>query len=242
MCISIFWRFLAMRKYFFLCVNDILIPKKVLIFFGILLLLVNNSAYSLENFKTLQTNTIVDQSGITHLFGELKNISNESHYGVTAFATLHDKNGQNIGNGSGISKVRSLNVGQVSPFEILFLNKDRSKQFIDYSLNYTSKVGHQKVNNIVISSSKSRPDIFGYYYVSGRILNIGNQTGTNVLAIASFFDKNGKIIGLSSAIAEPANITSHSQASFTIVMDDKLQSSKIKNYSLIADSDQYVSK
>ena len=71
---------------------------------------------------------------------------------------------------------------------------------------------------------------------------MGNQTATNVLAIASFFDTNGKIIGLSSAIAEPTNVTSHSSASFTIVMDDKLQSSKIKNYSLIADSDQYVSK
>jgi hypothetical protein len=242
MSISIFWRLLAMRKNSFLCAHDILIPKTVLIFFGILVLLINNSAYSIENFKTLQTNTIVDQSGIIHLFGELKNISNESQYGVTAFANLHDKNGQNMGNGSGIAMVRSLNVGQVSPFEILFLNKDRSKQFFDYSLNYTSKAGHQKADNIVITSSKSRPDIFGYYYVSGRILNMGNQTATNVLAIASFFDTNGKIIGLSSAIAEPTNITSHSPASFTIVMDDKLQSSKIKNYSLIADSDQYVSK
>jgi hypothetical protein len=93
-----------------------------------------------------------------------------------------------------------------------------------------------------IISSKSRPDIFGYYYVSGRISNMGNETATNVLAIASFFDNNGKIIGLSSAIAEPANITSNSAASFTIVMDDKLQSSKIKDYTLIVDSDQYTSK
>jgi len=47
---------------------------------------------------------------------------------------------------------------------------------------------------------------------------------------------------LSSAIAEPSNMTSRGIASFTIVMDDKLQSSKIKNYSLTIDSDQYVSK
>jgi hypothetical protein len=50
------------------------------------------------------------------------------------------------------------------------------------------------------------------------------------------------MIGLSSAITEPSNITSHSMASFTVVMDDKLQSPKIKNYSLLVDSDQYASK
>lgn len=234
----------VMIKYFRNFVSHfsyLLIPKAVLLFSGILILVMNNPVYSIENFKVLQTNTIIDQSGFIHLFGEIRNISNESQYGVTVYGNFYDKNGQNIGNASGIAAVRSLNAGQVSPFEIMFLDKDKSKQFSDYVLNFTSKVGTQKPDSMVITSSKSRPDIFGYYYVSGRISNMGNETATNVLAIASFFDNNGKIIGLSSAIAEPSNMTSQSIASFTIVMDDKLQSSKIKNYSLTIDSDQYVS-
>jgi hypothetical protein len=217
------------------------IPKTVL-FFSILILVINNPVYSQENFKVLQTNTVIDQSGFIHLFGEIRNISNEPQYGVTVYANFYDKYGQSLGTASGIAAVRSLNTGQVSPFEVIFLDKDKSKQFSDYSLNFTSKVGNQKSDSMVITSSKSRPDIFGYYYVSGRISNMGNETATNVLAIASFFDDNRKIIGLSSAIAEPSNMTSESTASFTIVMDDKLQSSKIKNYSLTIDSDQYVSK
>jgi hypothetical protein len=222
--------------------SNLSIPKMVLLFSGILILIINNPVYSLENFKVLQTNTIIDQSGFIHLFGEIRNISNEPQYGVAIYAIFYDKNGQNIGNASGIVAVRSLNIGQVSPFEIIFLDKDKSNQISDYALNFTSKVGNQKPDSMVITSSKSRPDIFGYYYVSGRISNVGNETATNVLAISSFYDNNGKIIGLSSAIAEPSNITSHSEASFTIVMDDKLQSSKIKNYSLTIDSDQYVTK
>jgi hypothetical protein len=71
---------------------------------------------------------------------------------------------------------------------------------------------------------------------------MGNDTATNVLAIASFFDNNSRMIGLSSAIAEPSNMTSHSISSFTVVMDDKIQSSKIKNFSLLIDSDQYTSR
>jgi hypothetical protein len=239
---SILLRCFPMIRYFISNLSDLSIPKTVLIFSGILLLLINNSGYSIENFKTLQTNTIIDQSGFIHLFGEIKNISHEPQHGVAVYANFCDKNGQNIGNGSGIVAARSLNIGQVSPFEIIFLDKDQSKQFFDYSLNFTSKAARNKADNMAITSSNSRPDIFGYYYVSGRISNMGNETATNVLAIASFFDNNGKIIGLSSAITEPANITSHSAASFTIVMDDKLQSSKIKNYSLMVDSDQYVSK
>ncbi len=217
-------------------------PKAVLIFSGILILFTNNPIYSLENLKVMQTNTIFDQSGLVHLFGQIKNISNEPQKDVAIHVTFYDIHGKYIGNASGIASIRSINPGQVSPFEIIFLDKDKSKLFSDYVLNLTSKIGNQKPESILLSSSKSRADLFGYYYVSGRIFNNGDEAATNVLAIASFFDDKGKIIGLSSAIAEPSNMTSRSIASFTIVMDDKLQSSKIKNYSLKIDSDQFVSK
>lgn len=206
------------------------------------LLLINGRGYSIDNFSVLEKNIVIDQSGFIHLFGQIRNISNETQRSITAFANFYDKNGQNIGNGSGIASIRSLNIGQVSPFEIIFLDKNQTKHFFNYSLNFASEIGQQKPDSIVITSLKSRPDIFGYYYVSGRISNMGNDTATNVLAIASFFDNNRRMIGLSSAIAEPSNMTSYSTASFTVVMDDKLQSPKIKNYSLTVDSDQYASK
>jgi hypothetical protein len=207
-----------------------------------LLLIINGAAYSIDNFSILEKNIVIDQSGFIHLFGQIRNTSNETQESTTAFANFYDKNGQNIGNGSGIASIRSLNIGQVSPFEIIFLDKNQTKHFFNYSLNFASEIGQHKPDSIVITSLKSKPDIFGYYYVSGRISNMGNDTATNVLAIASFFDNNGRMIGLSSAITEPSNITSYSTASFTVVMDDKLQSPKIKNYTLTVDSDQYASK
>jgi hypothetical protein len=42
-------------------------------------------------------------------------------------------------------------------------------------------------------------------------------------------------------MTEPVNITSKNQASFSIVMDEKERSPKIKNYTIIVDSDQYLS-
>lgn len=210
-------------------------------FSGVFLLLINFPSYGVGNFEVLQTNTTFDQSGLIHLFGELRNTSDRPQQGIAIFANFYDESGKNIGNGSGIVPVRSLNMGDISPFEIILLDTEQSKNVSNYSLNITSKAGLVKAKNLIITSSKSRPDIFGYYYVNGRISNKGNDTATNVLAIASFYDKDGKIIGLSSAIAEPTNMTSLSTSSFTVVMDDKVQTSKIKNYYLTIDSDQYVS-
>lgn len=214
----------------------------MLLLVDILFLMMDSTGYALGNFIVLEHNKIVDQSGFIHLFGEIRNISNEAQKTITAHADFYDKNGKIIGNGSGIISLRSLNVGDTSPFEIVFLDKTRNNQFSNYTLNFSSDSGVNKPDDLVVTSLKSRPDIFGYYYVSGRIINMGNDTATNVLAIASFFDNNGRMIGLSSAIAEPSNMTSQSTSSFTVVMDDKLHSSKIKNYSLIVDSDQYTSR
>jgi len=215
--------------------------KGILIVSGLFLLLLNYPSYGVGNFEVLQTNTVVDESGLIHLFGEIRNISDHTQQNIAIFANFYDQSGKNIGNGSGIVQVRSLNMDDISPFEIILLDSEQSKYVSNYSVNITSKPGSAKAENLVITSSKSRPDIFGYYYVNGRISNKGNDTATNVLAIASFYDKDGKMIGLSSAIAEPTNMTSLSTSSFTVVMDDKLQTSKIKNYYLTIDSDQYVS-
>jgi len=218
------------------------IPKGMLLFIATLFLVMGGTGYSLGNFSVLEHNKVVDQNGFIHLFGEIRNISNETQKTITAHADFYNKEGRIIGNGSGIASLRSLNIGKISPFEIVFLDKNHNNQFFNYTLNFTSEAGVDRADDLVVTELKSRPDIFGYYYVSGRISNIGNDTATNVLAIASFFDNNDKMIGLSSAITEPSNMTLHSTSSFTIVMDDKLHSSKIRNYSLIADSDQYASR
>jgi hypothetical protein len=42
-------------------------------------------------------------------------------------------------------------------------------------------------------------------------------------------------------LAEPVNIAPAGQAAFGLAATEKLQTYKIKSYSLIADSDQYIS-
>ncbi|HZO11056.1 MAG TPA: FxLYD domain-containing protein, partial [Nitrososphaeraceae archaeon] len=74
----------------------------------------------------MQTNTTFDQSGLMHLFGEISNISDRPQQDIAIFANFYDRSGKNIGNGSGIVPVRSLNMGDISPFEIILLDSEQS--------------------------------------------------------------------------------------------------------------------
>src|SRR5687768_5438582 len=93
------------------------IHKGVLLLVVTVFLMIIGTGNSLENFSVLEHNKVIDQSGFIHLFGQIRNISNETQKTVTAHANFYDKGGHNIGNASGIISLRSLNIGEVSPFE-----------------------------------------------------------------------------------------------------------------------------
>lgn len=202
-----------------------------------------DTAYSSSqsDFIVQRTNTILDNYGYLHLFGELKNISNEPKNNIIIFATFLDARGMPIGNASASTAARNLNSGYTSPFEVLFLNKNIVNNVHDFSLQIKSERGVDKNYLLKFTSVRPRLDIFGFYYIYGKVLNNGNETAANSVIIAAFYDKNGKTIDITKAMTEPVNITSGSSASFSILMDKKEMSYKIRNFSLIADSDQYLS-
>lgn len=202
-----------------------------------------DTAYSNSqtDFMVLRTNTILDNYGYLHLFGELKNISNEPTENIIIFATFFDVRGIPIGNASASTATRNLNSGYTSPFELLLLDKNVARNVHDFSLQIKSDRGVEKNYLLEFTSVRPRLDIFGFYYIYGKVVNDGNETATNSLIISAFYDKNGKIIEITKAMAEPVNITTGYSASFSILMDKKEESHKIRNFSLIADSDQYLS-
>ena len=196
---------------------------------------------SQSDFMVRRTDAILDNHGNLHLFGELKNISNEPKNNIIIIVTFLDARGMPIGNASASTAVRNLNSGYTSPFEVLFLNKNVVSNVHDFSLQIKSDRGIEKNYLMEFTSVRPHLDIFGFYYIYGKVLNNGNETASNSVIIAAFYDKNGKTIDITKAMTEPVNITSGSSASFSILMDKKELSYKIRNFSLIADSDQYLS-
>jgi hypothetical protein len=196
---------------------------------------------SQSDFMVRKTDTILDNHGYLHLFGELKNISNEPRNNIIIFVTFLDARGMQIGNSSASTAARNLNSGYTSPFEVLFLNKNVVSNVHDFSLQIKSDNGVEKNYLLEFTSVRPHVNIFGFYYIYGKVLNNGNETASNSVIIATFYDKNGTTIDITKAMTEPVNITSGSTASFSILMDKKELSYKIRNFSLIADSDQYLS-
>jgi hypothetical protein len=60
------------------------------------------------------------------------------------------------------------------------------------------------------------------------------------MIIAPLYDKNGDVILVGRAQTEPVNISSHSEAAFDLPVTAAPQIFRVKSYSLLADSDQYV--
>lgn len=207
----------------------------------ILLLSFPQEVHPLTSFKIIQSNLIRDYNGIFHIVGEVLNKSDKAMKGIVVSATLCDKEGNQIEVFKNLIPVRSLISGKSSPFDIILLNHGKIDKISNYTLGITGTPAKSKLSALSVISVNSRPDILGFYYINGQILNRGLEVSTNSLVIASFYDSNGKILAVSSAITEPANVSSSSQASFGIVMNDKSQVPKVANYSIIIDSDQYIS-
>ena len=64
----------------------------------------------------------------------------------------------------------------------------------------------------------------------------------NTTVTAIIYDKNKEILGVWKAQTEPYIIPPLATASFSIPITDKIQSFKISNYKLLAESDKYTTR
>jgi hypothetical protein len=199
-------------------------------------------AFTTSDFLIQNTSSFTDRNKIIHVYGEVKNISDKAMTNVVVKAIFYNANGKLLDEFQRSSELRTINPGGISPFEILYINTKNVNDVKDFKLS-ASGTAIEKSTPIVlkIQSDNSRLDILGFYYINGRILNEGPLTATDSSAIATLYDKDGKVIAIGRALAEPVNIRPDGQAAFGVAVTEKLQTYKIKSYSLIADSNQYVS-
>lgn len=184
-----------------------------------------------------------DESGYAHLFGQIKNNIRESISNVTIEATFYDLNNKTIGKYERNPELSIIDYNKTSPFEILYLDIDSSKNIKNFTLSVKNKdKGIEKEKSLLIESFSSRPDISGFFYINGQIKNNGDSPSTNTMIIATFYNKEGNIIGIAKALVEPINIGKGKNGGFGLVFVEKDLVFKIKNFVLNAFSDQYLSE
>jgi hypothetical protein len=195
-----------------------------------------------NDFQIQNTSSFIDESAIMHVYGEVKNISNKTTTNVIVNGSFFDGDGMLLNHFQRTCELPTINSGGICPFEILYIDTKTTNKVKDFNLSATGiTTDESKPTTLKIYSDNSRLDILGFYYINGRISNEGSLTATNSSVVASLYDKDGKVIAIGRALAEPVNISSGNQASFGMAVTEKSQTYKTKSYSLVVYSDQGVS-
>jgi hypothetical protein len=194
-----------------------------------------------QQFAFQKTSSHKDGNNIMHVYGLVKNISNKAFKNVIVKASFYDSSSRLINDFKRSADLRTINPGEISPFEILYIDTKTVNDVKNYTLSASGEETQIKTRALRIVSNSSKIDtILGIYYIRGRILNEGSEGTTNSMILAPLYDKNGNVILVGRAQTEPVNISSHSQAAFDLPVTAAPQIFNAKRYSLLADSDQYV--
>ena len=103
-----------------------------------------------------------------------------------------------------------------------------NKDFIDSLIDY-----------YIIESELSR-DNYNNLMITGTVTNKGDITANTVAIIATLYDKEGNVAAVSRVHPEPDYLRAEGNAFFVISIPDKIQTSGINEYTLIAESEEYA--
>lgn len=187
----------------------------------------------------------VDETRILHVLGEIRNESDTAMRNVLIRASFYDSEGNLLDEFQRVPAMQVINPGESSPFEILYIDSQTAGAVTNFTMSATGQATGPKEKALTVIPSNSRLDILGTYYINAAARNEGQETADNAIMIATLYDSGGKVIAIGKALAEAgrgsSNITAGSQAPFGIAITQKLQTYKTAQYSLVVDSDQYVS-
>ncbi|MHA7646875.1 FxLYD domain-containing protein [Nitrosopumilus sp. S4] len=181
----------------------------------------------------------IGDDGAFHIVGEIINNLEAPLNQISIHATLFDKDGQIIENKKTSSLVNTIMPGMKGPFDLILANHN-SKKVESYSLDLDYSVSPPKNQVIGISESKSSMDNFNNFMITGTVSNKGETTANMISVIATTYDKNGKVVSVNRVNPEPDYLRSNDNAFFIVAIPDKIQTSKIVKYSLVAESEEYA--
>ena len=181
----------------------------------------------------------IGDDGAFHIVGEIKNNLEAPLNQINVQVTLLDENNQLIGIKETSSLVNIIMPGMKGPFDLILTN-DEAKKTKSYSLKLDYKVSPPKNQVIDIIESELSRDNYNNLMITGTVTNKGDITANTVAVIATLYDKEGNVAAVSRIHPEPDYLRTEDNAFFVIVIPDKIQTSGINDYTLIAESEEYA--
>ena len=181
----------------------------------------------------------IGDDGAFHIVGEIKNNLEAPLNQINVQVTLLDENKQLIGIKETSSLVNIIMPGMKGPFDLILTN-DEAKKTKSYSLKLDYKVSPPKNQVIDIIESELSRDSYNNLMITGTVTNKGDITANTVAVIATLYDKEGNVAAVSRVHPEPDYLRAEDNAFFVISIPDKIQTSGINDYTLIAESEEYA--
>jgi len=181
----------------------------------------------------------IGDDGALHIVGEIKNNLEVPLNQINVHVTLLDENNHIIETKETSSLVNIIMPGMKGPFDLVLTN-DEAKKTKSYSLKLDYKVSPPKNQVIDIIESELSRDNYNNLMITGTVTNRGDITANTVAVIATLYDKEGNVAAVSRVHPEPDYLRAEDSAFFLVAIPDKIQTSEINDYTLIAESEEYA--
>ena len=201
------------------------------------LLLISQAAYAEVIIQNDQK--YIDKDGLLHIVGEIENNTSAPLNQIKISALLID------GDGNEIKKIVGETVSNVvmpetkGAFDILIKNV-RGDSINDYELNLDYTLAAPKNQVIEISSTELTKDIHNNTVITGILENKGELTANMIRVVATLYDRDGNVVTVSETYTKPDFLRAGDNSNFIIPFHEKSQSIHAVEYSITAESDEYV--
>ena len=174
-----------------------------------------------------------------HVVGEITNNLKVPLSQINVIITLFDENKNQILVKEVNSLVNTIMPGMKGPFELV-LPSNEAKDTKSYSLNLDYELSHPKSQVIDITESELSTDNHNNLIITGIVKNNGYITANTVAIIATLYDIEGNVAGVSRIHPEPDYLGVNDNTFFLVTIPDKIQNEQIKEYTLVAESEEYA--
>ena len=181
----------------------------------------------------------VDSDGLLHIVGEIENNTSTPLNQIKISAILLDNNGNEVKSVVGETVSNIIMPEMKGVFDILI--KNVSSESIDgYELNLDYRMAEPKNQVIEISSTTLTKDTSNNTVITGMLENKGNITANMIRVIATLYDRDGNVVTVSESYTKPDFLRAGDNSNFIIPIHEKSQSIHAVDYSISAESDEYV--
>ncbi len=174
-----------------------------------------------------------------HVVGEITNNLKVPLSQINVIITLFDENKNQILVKKVNSLVNTIMPGMKGPFELVLPNNE-AKDTKSYSLNLDYELSQPKSQVIDITESELSTDNHNNLIITGMVKNNGDITANTIAVIATLYDIEGNVAGVSRIHPEPDYLGVNDDAFFLVTIPDKIQNNQIKKYTLVAESEEYA--